>query len=236
VDHQYELMASSALLLGFVHGLGADHLMAIGALSIGLPGTVRRTRALKVAVSFAAGHAVLLAVGAALVIVAGWSLPERLDRVGETLGGVILIALGAAGLWMAVRRKLYGHKHSHGHSATSHSHDHLHWGSPDQHPVPHRHAHVPTVLGALFAISGLRALTLLMPLGGAASGGSLLVLLGLVCLFAFGILLSMTLFGFVVAGVLGAPRVAAWVGNAAAVITAVASLGLGCYWVLSQLI
>src|SRR5438105_15892390 len=62
-------LLASALFLGFLHGLGADHLMAIAALSVdgdlgGQSAASRRARALGVASRFAAGHAVLLGAGA----------------------------------------------------------------------------------------------------------------------------------------------------------------------------
>jgi nickel/cobalt transporter (NicO) family protein len=223
------LLTSSALALGFLHGLGADHLMAIAALSVGSPAAVTRARTFRVAVGFAVGHALLLACGSALVIVAGWTIPEIVERFGELAGGWILITLGAAGLWMAITQRLYGHVHPHG--ASLHSHWHLHVGSRAHHPLPQQHTFLPTLLGGVFAISGLRALTLLAPFGAHALQPSLLVLLGLVIVFALGILLSMSLFGIVLAGTLGTPRVAAWAGQGAAVVTAIASVALGAYWV-----
>ena len=91
------VILASALFLGFLHGLGADHLMAIAALSVGgaaETAAVRRTRALGVAVRFAFGHALLLALGAAALLALGWSLPIMFERAGEVLGGVLLIVLG----------------------------------------------------------------------------------------------------------------------------------------------
>jgi hypothetical protein len=204
--------------------------MAIAALSVGSPAAATtRARTFRVAVGFAVGHAALLACGSVLVIVAGWTIPEIMERLGELAGGWMLIALGAAGLWMAITQRVYGHAHPHG--ASLQSHWHLHVGSRAHHPLPQQHSFVPTLVGAVFAISGLRALTLLTPFGGQASQASLLALLGLVIVFALGILLSMSLFGIVLAGTLGTPRVAAWAGQGAAVVTAVASVALGAYWV-----
>ena len=151
------------------------------------------------------------------------------ERFGELAGGWMLMALGVAGLWMAMTRRVYGHVHPQG--ASLHAHWHLHVGSPDQHPAPPRHSYVPTLVGGVFAISGLRALTLLTPFGARASQASLVVLLGLVVVFALGILLSMSLFGIVLARTLGTPRIAAVAGQAAATVTAVASVALGAYWV-----
>ena len=81
------LLISSALALGFLHGLGADHLMAIAALSLGAAGetpAVQRARALGVAVRFAIGHALLLALGAGALVALGWSLPLVVERGGES--------------------------------------------------------------------------------------------------------------------------------------------------------
>jgi hypothetical protein len=222
-------LTSSALALGFLHGLGADHLMAIAALSVASPASATRARTFRVAVGFAIGHALLLACGSVLVIVAGWTIPAMVERFGELAGGWILIALGAAGLWMAVTEHVYGHVHPYG--ASLHSHWHLHVGSRAHHPLPQQHSYVPTLVGGVFAISGLRALTLLTPFGAHPSQASLLALVGLVIVFALGILLSMSLFGIVLAGMLGSSRVAAWAGQGAAIVTAVASVALGAYWV-----
>ncbi|HXH07846.1 MAG TPA: hypothetical protein VNI83_14775, partial [Vicinamibacterales bacterium] len=70
---------SSAVALGFVHGLGADHLMAIAALSVdrrgrAAGGPAARRRALGVAVRFACGHALLLGAGAGAALLLGWTV------------------------------------------------------------------------------------------------------------------------------------------------------------------
>ena len=112
------LLLASALVLGFLHGLGADHLMAIAALSIGATGeapALRRARAMGVAVRFAIGHALLLALGAGGLIVLGWSLPLVVERSGEMLGGMLLIVFGVVGLWSVAAGRVYGHTHVHGH-------------------------------------------------------------------------------------------------------------------------
>ena len=227
------LLVSSALFLGFVHGLGADHLMAIAALSLGGPSeaaAARRRQAMAVAVRFAIGHALLLALGAGLIVALGWSLPLVVERGGEVLGGLLLIVLGAAGLWAAATGRVYGHSHVHRHEPAAHWH--LHIGRPDRHPVASAHSHLPTIVGAAFAVSSLRALTLLAPFGGRADATPLPALLGLIAVFGVGILLSMTLFGVAFARLLSAPAVAR-LGRAASVLLAVASIALGAFWVLS---
>ena len=227
------LLISSALVLGFLHGLGADHLMAIAALSLATTGetpTVRRARAFGVAVQFAVGHALVLALGAGTLIVLGWSLPLVVERGGEILGGVLLVTFGVLGLWGVGAGRLYGHTHRHGDEPVAHWH--LHVGRKDHHPLPSAHSHVPTIVGAVFAISSLRALTMLAPFGGRADSASLGGLLVLVVVFAVGILMSMSLFGVAFARVMSA-AIAARLGQAAAIAMAIASIGLGVFWMIS---
>jgi hypothetical protein len=227
------ILISSALLLGFLHGLGADHLMAIAALSLGAGGeapAVRRARALGVAVRFAVGHALLLALGAGALIALGWSLPIMVERGGEVLGGVLLVALGGAGLWGVIAGRVYGHaRHTHGHDAAAHWH--LHIGRRDRHPMPAAHSHLPTIVGAAFAVSSLRALTLLAPFSGRIGDAPLVMVLGLIAVFAIGILLSMSLFGVAFAGLMSA-RIMARVGRAAGGALALSSIALGVFWIV----
>ena len=229
------MLLLSALGLGFLHGLGADHLMGIAALSLapvaGDP-AARRARAFGVAVRFALGHAVLLGAGAAALIVLGWSLPLAVERGGEMLGGALLIVLGGLALWGAAAGRIYGH--SHVHSGEPAAHWHLHFGMRERHPDALAHSHLPTIIGAAFAISSLRALTLLAPFGDTAAAVSLAGLLGLVAVFSVGILISMSLFGVAFAQLMSASAMMR-LGRASAVLTACASIALGGYWIVAAL-
>jgi nickel/cobalt transporter (NicO) family protein len=230
------ILLASALFLGFLHGLGADHLMAIAALSVGgaaETAAVQRSRALGVAVRFAIGHALLLALGAAALIALGWSLPVVFERAGEVLGGMLLIVLGGIGLWGVRAGRIYGHSHEHGHDPAAHWH--LHIGRADRHPLASAHSHLPTILGAAFALSSLRALTMLAPFGDrldVAAAASLWSLLVLIAVFGVGILLSMSLFGVAFARLMSA-AVAARLGQAAGLLMAFSSMALGVFWVVS---
>lgn len=223
------MLISSALVLGFLHGLGADHLMAIAALSLGTAGdapAVRRAKAFAIAVRFAVGHALLLAVGAGAFIALGWSLPLVVERGGEILGGALLIVFGAFGLWGVASGRIYGHTHRHGGEPAAHWH--LHVGR--HHPPPAAHSHLPTIIGAAFAISSLRALTMLAPFGDGVDAAPLSTLLLLVAVFGTGILLSMSLFGIAFARFMTAAA-AIRLGRAAAGVMAAASIGLGVFWI-----
>jgi hypothetical protein len=217
------LLISWALALGFLHGLGADHLMAIAALTV--RGERSRSRAIGIAVRFAAAHAFVLAVGASAVILLGLSIPENVERAGEVLGGALLIVLGAAGMWAAASGRVYAHAHPH---AADPGAWHLHLGGTEHRgPAP-----LPAVMGAVFAISSLRALSTLAPFGGSAAA-SLPVLLVLVALFGVGILLSMSLFGVALARTLST-RFVERLGRGAALLMGAASAGLGAYWIASS--
>jgi hypothetical protein len=225
------------IALGFLHGLGADHHMAIAALSLATPlGPARYARAFGLALRFAVGHAVLLALGAGLVLFFGWQIPVRFEQGGEFVGGCLLIALGVAVGWLTVSGRLYVHSHVHDggdHAAHSHWHLHVNWwrGRPHSHR-PSIHTVLPGVLGAVFAVSGLRALILSLPLWNAAGGGThFWSLLFLVTIFAIGILMSMSLFGIVLAHTLADRRMTGHVARISAAATAVGSLALGVYWI-----
>jgi hypothetical protein len=219
------VLIASALTLGFVHGLGADHLVAIAALAGGSDAAGARARAIGVAARFAMGHALLLGLGSAAALLAGWSIPLVVERGGDLAEGCLLIALGTAGLWAIANGRMYGHVHP----PTGW---HLHLGRRDRHPVPSAHTSaVPTLVGAVFAVSSLRALTLLAPFGDHAGAAGLPALFLLIGLFAIGVLLSMSLFGVALARVLST-RAVARLGRAAGVLMSAGSVALGIYWVM----
>ena len=228
------LLIFSTFVLGFLHGLGGDHLMAIAALSIGTVGetaAVQRARALGIAVRFAAGHALLLSLGAGALIALGWSLPIVVEQGGEMLGGMLLIVLGAAGLWGIAAGRVYSHAHADGQQTADHWHMHI--GRQDRHPLPSAHSHLPTIIGAAFAISSLRALTLLDGFGEGIAAAPLPLVLGLVAIFALGILISMSLFGVAFARLMSG-RALQRVSSMAAATMAVASIALGVFWLWSS--
>ena len=219
-------LLASALVLGFLHGLGADHLMAIAALSMDgdrgeRTGASRRARALGVAIRFAAGHALLLGAGASLIVLIGWSIPAHVERGGEMLGGALLIVMGIVTL-----QHLYTHA---AHPAPSTEHP----APSTQHRAPStQHSHLPTMIGAAFAVSSLRALAMLTPFGAGLGSEPLWVLLALIVVFAVGILVSMSLFGVLLAGVLST-RALARVGQGAGALVGVSSVVLGVAWVVT---
>jgi nickel/cobalt transporter (NicO) family protein len=224
------LLLASALFLGFLHGLGPDHLMAIATLAVDGDGDAlsRRARAIGVAVRFALGHALLLAVGAGLIVLVGWSIPERVERSGEMLGGALLIVMGVLTLHLPSRLRRFG-KTGLGRFATTPS---LHHHHPATAAGAGHHSHLPTMVGAAFAVSSLRALAMLTPFGADLGNTPLPLLLGLIAIFAAGILASMVLFGVLLAGVLSM-RALHRVGHGAGALVGVSSVILGVAWVVT---
>lgn len=221
-------LALSALALGFVHGLGADHLMAIAALSVDTHAERRHGVVMQTALGFAVGHTLVLGVGAALALAFGWVLPTAFQSGAERLGGALLVVLGAIGCWSVVSGRAYGHLHQEVNGPTRW---HFHFGRASHHP--HTHSSVPMAMGAVFAASSLRALMLLEPFGASASALAVPVLLLLLILFGVGILASMSLFGVLLARVLSLGAVET-IGRAAAGVVSLASVLLGIYWMVAN--
>jgi high-affinity nickel permease len=216
-------LTSSALALGFVHGLGADHLMAIAALATDRRNGQTRARIMRTAVGFAVGHMVVLGLGVTAAVVFGLVLPAAFASGAERLGGVLLIALGTLGLWGVISGRAYSHLHQ---EVGGRARWHFHFGG---HHHPHGHSRIPTVLGAVFALSSLRALMLLEPFGASAQTLALPMLLLLNILFGLGILLAMSLFGVLLARLLSFGTIDT-IGRVAAAGVALASILLGVYW------
>jgi hypothetical protein len=217
------MLATSALGLGFVHGLGADHLMAIAALAVRrrdrTAGSVWRT-----AVGFAIGHALVLGAAVAAAVGLGVVVPAAFSGGAERVGGAMLVALGLIAAWGLATGRAYGHLHT---ETDGRFRWHLHMGWFGGHP--HAHSRVPALLGAAFAMSSVRALMLFEPIGGTAASLSWPATFVLLMLFGVGILASMALFGVILARVLSL-GVVETLGRVAAGVVAAASIALGAYW------
>ncbi|AKU92316.1 Nickel transporter UreH [Vulgatibacter incomptus] len=211
--------------LGVLHGVGADHLAALGTIAA-KRGSLRE--ALLVALRFGAGHAGVLAVGAGLCLLLGLAIPEAFERVAEISGGGVVALLGALAVIEATG-VVRIHSHAHG-VHDEHAHPHVHVGMEHRH-AGHGHRHGATLVGALMAVSGLRGLLALVP---AAAQRSPVVLGGSVLAFGVGVVVSM-----VIAALAGAG--AAWLGGRAGLrpgartvrgLVGAASFAVGVFWIV----
>jgi len=191
--------------------------MAIAALSVDGAAdrsvAASRAQAFAIASRFALGHALLLGVGAGAIVLIGWSIPPYVERGGEMLGGSLLIVMGLVTLQHLWSRDRSRHRRVAARAS-------------------HLHSHLPTIIGAAFAISSLRALALLSPFGAEAAAAPVAQLLALIAVFAIGILGSMLLFGVAFARILTASALQR-VGHAAGILVGLSSIVLGVTWVAS---
>ncbi|HYV47747.1 MAG TPA: hypothetical protein VFA20_22970 [Myxococcaceae bacterium] len=196
---------------GLLHGLGPDHCAAIATL--GASGD--RRKSLRVALSFAWGHTLVLGALAGACLALGFGLSEAFERWAERLGGFVLVALALAAL-------LFPGTLEHGHpTLPHHGHDH-------DHHHAHSHSRIGGVAGALMAVSGVRALALALPpllVGGA------LHLAGWVYLPAFGAGVFLSMAGVGLAVSTGARRLSLRGAARLQRIVALSSGALGLVWI-----
>lgn len=207
--------------LGLLHGLGPDHCLAIATLAGSGPGRTRR--ALGVSVRFGVGHTVALASAALASVLLGFVIPAAWEARFEVLGGLVLIGLGA---WSLATGKLLLHRHTHHHGTAAHEHLHLHVNGRTH--VHETHKRWETAFGALFGMSGVRGLVLVLPLTAGASVS--LACLG-VLLFGMGVIFSMVTFGVftaLAADLMGRAE------RAVQVFVAGMALVVGAYWVAAH--
>lgn len=210
---------------GVLHGLGPDHLAAIGAL-LGREGGRRAPRELAwLGLRFGLGHVTSLIALAGVAWVLGRNLPDSWQHALEQLSGVVLIFLGGWVLAEAFRRRvtLHSHPHTHGHGGLEHEHVHIHLGSPER----HRHPHFEFLAGGLTGFSGAQALLAAMPV---VLAGSPAAALARILAFGLGIVAAMAAAGWLAHQALArlgrTPAYARWLAGATGAMTA----ALGAYW------
>ncbi len=86
-----QLALLSAAILGFRHGFDYDHIAAISDIT---SVQASRWRGMRLGLLYALGHAAMVVVLGAAVIVFQLSLPHGIDRIAERLVGATLLALG----------------------------------------------------------------------------------------------------------------------------------------------
>jgi ABC-type nickel/cobalt efflux system permease component RcnA len=134
----------AGLTAGAVHVLaGPDHLAAVAPMAANGNGSPWRSGFL-----WGLGHAGgVLLVGFGAILLRGFLPIELLSEWSEALVGLVLIGIGAWGLWSARRQGVHTHEHAHGDAR--HAHLHVHSLEPDresehaeEHDHPHGGAHV----------------------------------------------------------------------------------------------
>ena len=209
----------TALLLGSLHAVEADHMAAVGAFAL------RRPHAGGAAVygaRWALGHGAVLVAAGALLLFLRLQIPPGAGEFLERLVGASLIALG---VWTALgARALHVHAHLHA-DGTRHAHVHSHavGGRAD-------HRHAATAIGALHGLAGTAPILALVPL---AAGASTAAGLSYLVAFAIGTACGMTLLALIT-GWLARRAVGRSLALArfAAIGAGAATVGIGVLWLL----
>jgi len=223
------LALGTALMLGFLHALEIDHMVAVTAF-------VSRRPALLTALGFGfrwgAGHSLAVLGAGAILVASGlrWS-PEWQPFLEAAVG----LALIAVGIWaMRATRNLHLHRptehgdhaHLHLHRGAALTHGHPH-GAAAPHPI-HHHPKGITAVGMIHGLAGTSAVVALVPVTLAREPW-----LGLAYLMAFGIGVTVGMSVFALVAALALRRAASasleW-GRRTVRLAGVASLGVGLWW------
>ena len=202
------VLLPSMFALGFLHGLGMEHLMAITTLVRGTTAGRPQSSVFWLGLKFGLGHMSLLAVAACAGLLLRFTVPPRFELSMEFAGGLLLVALG-----LRVLLDLRGNRgviHAHAHE--EHNHSHMAWG-----------------LGAIFALGEIRFLLVMVPVLLAPSFGVALLCAGL---FGAGLILSVSLYGLLAAYLLGLAGRDRTLDRWTGALTGTASLLMGGYWLL----
>ena len=225
------LLLGTACMLGVLHALEVDHMLAVTTF-------VSRRPALASAVRFGArwglGHSVAVLVAGGVLLALDLRWPARWDAWAEAVVGVMLVGLGA---WAVVSaRKLHLHDAAaHG----GHAHLHLHRGAGLVHGHPHDglqgsgpgHAHGGiTLVGFLHGLAGTSAVVALVPVTLIGRTG---VGFGYLVAFGVGLTAAMTVFALVAALAMrqAAEHSLVW-GRRAAMAVGIAGIVAGIVWVI----
>ncbi len=218
----------AGLLVGLVHVIsGPDHLSAIAPLA-----SVERHRVWAVGLRWGLGHSLgVVIVGLIAGLMAHWAMVDPFSASSERLVGVMLLVIGAWGLWRLGRMSAIGELT---HDTNVHQHAD---GSVHSHALapPLRRSTTPSRRLAPYAIGILHG----------CAGGSHLV--GILLALAFPTLAGVLTYlaGFVAGSVLAMCAFAAGIGWLATirgvssdfqrgmvVVSSLASIGVGCWWLV----
>jgi ABC-type nickel/cobalt efflux system permease component RcnA len=217
----------TAAMLGFLHALEVDHMVAVTTFVSRRPSLGSAGR---FGLRWGLGHSVAVLLAGGAVLATGLRWPERYDALGEGLVGLMLIGLG---LWaIAAARKLHLHPvEEHG----DHAHLHLHGparphGHAHHEPDHHSHEHGGiTLVGLLHGLAGTTGVVALVPVTMVDRVG---LGLGYLTAFGVGVTVAMTLFALAAAAVMRRATAGslAW-GRGAVGLVGGSGIAVGLWWI-----
>jgi len=224
----------TAAMLGFLHALEVDHMLAVTTFVSRRPTAAAATR---FGLRWGIGHSVAVLVAGAVLLATGVRWPARYDAVGEAVVGLMLVGLG---IWALVSaRKLHLHRaeehgdhaHLHLHRAGATRHHHHHHHDAQSGTAGHRHEHGGvTLVGLLHGLAGTSGVVALLPVTMMDRIG---LGLGYLTLFGVGVTVAMTLFALVAAAAMrrATEHSLGW-GRRAVALVGLAGVGAGVWWML----
>lgn len=229
------LALGTAFILGFLHALEIDHIVAVTAFVATRPALAG---AVQFGLRWGLGHSAAVLAAGAILLLSGLRWSARYDAWGEAVVGVMLVAVG---LW-AIRtaRRLHAHPpaehgnhgHLHAHAPGDAPHDH-----PHQHGAPatgrHSHRRGITVVGLVHGLAGTSAVVALVPV---TMVDRTAIGIGYLLTFGAGTILAMALFAMVAAMAMrtAAARSLA-LGRRMGGAAGVAGIAVGAWWILRAL-
>lgn len=221
MDPEIFALLGLGFMLGMMHALDADHVMAVSVLSVGRPGL---GRTLRFSANWAIGHGGVLLFSSLMLFGLGLAIPEPLQRLAEVGVGVLLIGLGFWCFWVLRKRRLSLEEHLHGDLRHRHWHE-----AGDETGRGHgKGGHAPIMVGMLHGLAGSAPALALIP---AVAQGQLGPALGYLMLFSLGVMVSMVTFGLGWGSLLSrlSPLALIWSQR----LVSASSIAIGGYW-LSQ--
>lgn len=153
------------LLFGLKHATEVDHVVAVSTIASQQRNVLRSAL---VGALWGAGHTASLLIVGVIVLCLRIAIPESVSRWLELGVALMIIGLGTAALWRALRNRSDVHVHEHSHEGVSHVHIHFH-ESETRHKAERKHSHAvsavgikPVLIGMMHGLAGSGALTLLV--------------------------------------------------------------------------
>jgi ABC-type nickel/cobalt efflux system permease component RcnA len=153
------------LLFGLKHATEVDHVVAVSTIASQQRSVLRSAL---VGALWGAGHTASLLIVGVIVLSLRIAIPATVSSWLEFCVALMIIGLGAAALWRALRKRSDLHVHEHSHDGVSHVHIHFH-ESETRHNSEKRHSHAvsligvkPVLIGMMHGLAGSGALTLLV--------------------------------------------------------------------------
>jgi hypothetical protein len=218
----------TALMLGCLHALEVDHMVAVTTFVSRRP---TAAAAIRFGVRWGVGHSLAVLAAGGLLLATGLRWPERFDAWGEALVGLMLSGLGAWALVSARKLHLHtaqehgGHAHLHVHPRPG-PHDHPHdTETPPDHP--HDHGGV-TLVGVMHGLAGTAGVVALVPV---TMMDRVALGVGYLTCFGLGVTVGMTAFALVAAGAMRRATHGSLLRSRRSVqVVGILGIGVGLWW------